>query len=180
VSIDLGSRYCRNYCEENVWHLCGDCVADRTPAFAVFISNADRAVAIWQQRAARSAGAPLVWDYHVILIARSDPDWRVYDVDSRLAPGVPAREYIETCFPVLPPVLAPHAPHFRVVEAARYRATLATDRSHMRLADGTWRSPPPAGPPIGEGTNLMRFVDTQEDFEGEVLDRAALLARFAP
>ena len=52
------------------------------------------------------------------------------------------------------------------------------DRSHMRRPDGTWRSPPPAGPVIGVGSNLMRFVDMSTEFEGELLDRAELLARF--
>ena len=179
MSVDLASRYTASYCEENIWHLCGDCAEAGIEAYAVFISNADRAVAVWQQRASRHPDAPVLWDYHVILIAWIDAHWRVYDPDSRLAAGQLVGEYVETSMPILPPTLDRHAPRFRVVEASRYRARLATDRSHMREPDGGWRSPPPPFPTIGEGTNLMRFVDMQADFEGELMHRSQLLARFA-
>jgi len=179
VSFDLTSRYTPGYCEENVWHVCGDCVEAGIEACALFISNADRAVAVWQQRAAKHPAGPVLWDYHVVLLARVDAHWRVYDADSVLSAGLLIGEYLEASMPVLPPAHARYAPRFRVVEAPRYRARLATDRSHMRDPDGAWRSPPPRYPPIGEGTNLMRFVDMETDFEGEVMDRARLMTRFA-
>jgi hypothetical protein len=177
MKLDLAERYCLNYCEENVWHLAGDCVAAGADARVVFISNDDRAVATWHQRAA-AAGEPILWDYHVILFVRTEAKWCVHDADSRLPDGSQVAAYIEATFPLLPSELAQHAPDFRVIESSLYHAQLRSDRSHMQLAGGRWASPPPPRPPIGVGTNLMCFVDMRSDFQGEVMGRGALLEAF--
>jgi hypothetical protein len=47
----------------------------------------------------------------------------------------------------------------------------------MRSGD-EWQSPPPPWPTIGDGgSNLMRFVDMDDEFLGEVLDLEALRKR---
>ncbi|EEB89981.1 hypothetical protein MPER_11870, partial [Moniliophthora perniciosa FA553] len=59
--------------------------------YAVFISNATRTVALWDQKLTQEPGIPVVWDYHVILVLRSrfkNPEdqlvaW-VYDFDTTL------------------------------------------------------------------------------------------------
>jgi hypothetical protein len=48
----------------------------------------------------------------------------------------------------------------------------------MRVGS-TWLSPPPPWPAIGEGTNLMRFIDMQADFLGEVLELEDLRDRIS-
>jgi protein N-terminal glutamine amidohydrolase len=68
------------------------------------------------------------------------------------------------------------APVFRVVAADRYRREFASDRSHMREDDGSYRQPPPSWPAIGGVGNLARFVDMDDRFVGEVMDLTELRA----
>ena len=55
------------------------------------------------------------------------------------------------------------------------------NRAHMRGPDGVYLAPPPPWAPVGRGpANLARFIDVSAPFLGEVMDKEALLARFAP
>ncbi|KAF7972662.1 hypothetical protein HWV62_17346 [Athelia sp. TMB] len=67
--------YAGCYCEENVFLLAqrfaGEAAIERVfDIFAVFISNASKTVALWNQRLAASPGDVVVWDYHVVLLLR--------------------------------------------------------------------------------------------------------------
>lgn len=45
---------------------------------------------------------------------------------------------------------------FRVIPAAQYLKTFASDRLHMLTPDGRWKAPPPLYPPIKtEGINTI-------------------------
>jgi hypothetical protein len=164
-------RYCPYFCEENVWHLCADPGAVAVPVEerrVVFISNARRQVVLHRQRA--GGGGPVVWDYHVVLLAGG----KIWDLDTTLGFGVDADRWLRESFP---PVDADHAPRFRVIDAPTYLKTFASDRSHMKGPDGRPLKPLPPWPPIGTGTNLMRFVDVQTPFVGEVLTLDGLRAK---
>lgn len=177
-------RYHAFYCEENVWHLC------QAPALAaqarrvVFVSNAQRACPLWLQRAAPSAHQPVVWDYHVVLVARPHPEarWRVWDLDTLLPFPCDLDDWLRASF--APPGAIPdrYAPRFRVLDAQRYLDTFASDRSHMRRDDGAWTVAPPPWPCIqtaAASMNLMRFVDTQDPtFVGHIDDLPGLRRRF--
>jgi len=169
-------RYQAYYCEENVWWLCREAVTAAVACRVVFISNAERRVLLEQQRAHGSGR--VVWDYHVILLV-ADGAAAVWDLDTRLGVPCPARTYFDRTFPTAaPPDLRPQ---FRVVDGARFLATFSTDRRHMRTPDGGWTQPPPAWAPpqaTGSAHNLERFVDVSAPFEGELLDRAAMVERF--
>lgn len=148
-------RYAPNYCEENVWHLCGEPRFAGVEARVVFVSNAARACALWCQRAAERPGEAVVWDYHVILVARSACGWEVWDLDSTLGAPVALGDYLAMTFVDLsrlpPPLLgelAGLAPRFRVLEAERYRAEFSSDRSHMEGAGYEIRPPAPPWPAI--------------------------------
>jgi hypothetical protein len=173
--------YWPRYCEENVWHLCGALGEDVDEAFAVFVSSPGERVAVWCQRAGRGRDRVIAWDYHVVLLQRRGALWEFVDPDSTLSavPGapVPAAEYLDRSFRPLPRLYATLRPRFRLVPAADYRRHLCSDRSHMRTRSGRWHSPPPPWPCIGEGTNLMRFVDMRGAWLGEVLDLAGLSER---
>lgn len=166
------------YCEENVWHLCVEPQVDGEPRAALVISNATRTVAVAHQRAAASPELPVVWDYHVVLAARSVRGWVIWDPDCTLGMPLPLERWRLESFgsPGFP---EPYAPRFRVIEAGLYRRTLATDRSHMRDEAGHYRVPPPPWPPIGEGTNLMRLVDVDAPGVGEVVGLAELSSALA-
>jgi hypothetical protein len=168
-------RYWPYYCEENVWHLCGDATAKGREAWAMVVSNRSRQVAVWQQRAA-SPGRPVVWDYHVVLLAHEDGGFTVQDPDSLVGSPVAAGRWLDASFKDAPDDAGGLAPLFRIVPATVFRSELRSDRCHMRNGNG-WLEPPPPWPPIGTGSNLMRFVDTENDFLGEVVDLASLRAR---
>lgn len=176
-------RYQAFFCEENVWHLCADPAIPDPIRAAVFISNAARAVAVAQQRIAPIPGFPVVWDYHVVMASRpaDDAAWRVWDLDSTLPMGAALDLWLDESFGGAWGFGEQHAPRFRVIEALAFRSALQSDRSHMRDDDGTWIQPPPPWPTIGEagGTNLMRFVDMDDDVAGTVTTREGLAAVLA-
>jgi protein N-terminal glutamine amidohydrolase len=142
-------RYQPYYCEENVWHLAGESALAGLEPAALFISNAERSVALWEQRAGRPADGLVIWDYHVVLLARAEPgDWKVWDLDTRLGLPVTVDEWLGRTFRPLPAGLTGYAPRFRIVEGEAYRAEFSSDRAHMRSDDGAWTQPPPPWPPI--------------------------------
>jgi hypothetical protein len=175
--VDAG-EYWPYYCEENIWHACAAPVSKGEDASAVFVSNPTRSVAMWQQQAA-PPGRPIVWDYHVVLLLGTQGRSEIVDPDCRRGPRLPAKDWIDASFPPLPARQSSLAPLFRLVPAAVYRRELCSDRSHMRTADD-WSQPPPPWPAIGEGMNLMRFVDMETDFLGEVLDLESFRKRLNP
>ncbi len=177
---DLREKYWPLYCEENVWHLCEALPEGTAQAFAVFVSNPEREVAVFRQRSATSDAEAVIWDYHVILLIQDADGWFMVDADSTLDTPCPADVYLNESFPQLPEEHARHRPLFRLVPADEYRSTLSTNRSHMRSPDGSWRSPPPPRPAIGKGTNLMHFVEMEQEFVGRVLDLPALRAELGP
>lgn len=162
------------FCEENVWHLAQSATFASKERRVVFVSNARRQVPLWCQKAGAPDG-PVVWDYHVLLFVRG-PYWRVFDLDTTMPWGSRFSEYFAATFRI---VTGEFAPRFRVMDADDFVVTLATDRSHMLDDDGAYRAPPPEWPAIGEGTNLMRFVDLDDDIAGEVVDAKPLVQRFS-
>lgn len=192
------SRYQPFYCEENVWWILRDLAErrvvpassapapagasppERSDAYAVFITNRTRAVAVWEQRLA-PPGEPVIWDYHVIAVIGG----RAWDLDSRLGAPAPLGRYLTHSFRPLPAEAHPLAPVFRVVPASTFLARFSTDRSHMRTAEG-WRAPPPdwapPRPPTKVGgiasMTLPRFLDLDDPIGGDVVDLAGLCRRF--
>lgn len=172
-------RYQPYYCEENVWHLADD--ADELEIedpHAVFISNRDRSVAIWSQRATADPRQATLWDYHVVLLGRRDGHWKVFDLDCTAGANLTVSDWVAASFPfagVVPPDVAPM---FRVVEGATFLSTFRTDRSHMRDDAGGWKAPPPAWPPPHDSSNLWGFVDPDGDAPGTVVDLKGFAERF--
>lgn len=183
--------YAPFYCEENAWQLCRALVG--RPRELVFVSNAEHKVALFAQRAGREPDGLIVWDYHAVLAVKNagrgrherpagvggrGRDWRICDPDCRLGQNLAASDWLDASFPFGDAMPEPYRPRFRVVEGDRFLEVFATDRSHMRDAQGDWIKPPPSWDPPGEGMNLMRFLDMEQPFEGEVLDLDALRARY--
>lgn len=158
-------RYTAAYCEENVWWLAHD-RADAADE-VVLISNAQRTVAMRGQRAGKE-GAPVVWDYHVVLASRGE----IWDLDCTIGMPLTTAAWIDASFPSALPMSL--APRFRVVPAADFVAQFASDRRHMRDANGAWLAPPPPWPAIGTGHDLDRWVDTRQ---GSWIDVAMLRSR---
>lgn len=163
------------YCEENAWHLCQEPFFGSRRRHILFISNAEGAVPMWNQRAGQ--GKPIVWDYHVIVLAE-DPI-EIWDVDTLLGIPITLHDYLAGSFhPEMPDL---YQPAFRVVRADIFLDVFSSDRSHMRRRDGSYRKPPPSWPMLkkpGVASNLMQFVDFERPFIGDVMSLAQLQERF--
>lgn len=153
-------KYCSRYCEENVWHLAQDpAFAERERVVAI-ISSYTSACLFWEQRACDPLDAPVWWDYHVILLVRSDI-WRVYDLDTALDFPTDAERYLRNTFRWQQVVPEDFRPRFMLFGGDEYVAKFASDRSHMRDAEGQWYSPPPDWPAVdrGRGEGFLDFID---------------------
>ncbi|KAH7107435.1 N-terminal glutamine amidase-domain-containing protein [Auriculariales sp. MPI-PUGE-AT-0066] len=145
--------YTSGYCEENVYNLLRMFIHQypQWRAFAVFISNPTKSVAVWEQRASSDpvSGRLVVWDYHVIawLFPPSEDDrqqadngittpnsskrsW-IYDMDSTLQQPCLAREYLSKTFKNQTALELRWRSSFRIVSAGDYLENFASDRSHM-------------------------------------------------
>ncbi|MFT7623038.1 MAG: hypothetical protein ACI9WU_002215 [Myxococcota bacterium] len=161
------------YCEENAYRL--SLFAEHRDSVVVFISNTDKRVALWSQRAGRESDGLILWDYHVVLLGS---DGLVRDPDCRAGERLPFADWAQASFPYRSQVPSDFAPLFRVVSSAELHATLRSDRSHMRLDDGSYAHPPPVWPAISVGSNLMDFVDMgNKETPGIVCDLEGLSDR---
>ncbi len=174
----VSEYYQANFCEENIWHLCQKFPEQHALTSVVFISNPGRQVCLYHQRACPSPTTPVVWDYHVVLLVRPGDNWQVWDLDSRLGAPVCAIDYVTSTFPNSVSSTGLYKPLFRLIPASQYIRDLNTNREHMKI-DGKWLSPPPPWPIIGNGNNLMQFVDMSDNTFGEVIDLSAFKDRFA-
>ncbi|MDB4979456.1 MAG: hypothetical protein JWM82_208 [Myxococcales bacterium] len=145
------------WCEENIWHLAQHAVTAADERLVLVITGAESGVACWHQKAGIE-GAPVVWDYHVVLATRTD-GWRIWDLDVRLGYPVDAGTWLRTTFPCPDVVPAPLQPRFAVIPADDYVERFASDRSHMRGADGRWlQTPPPWDEIAGHGMTLEDLI----------------------
>ncbi|TCD65624.1 hypothetical protein EIP91_002429 [Steccherinum ochraceum] len=148
--LPANTVYTSCYCEENIYLLAqalqdGGPEARHWEAFAVFISNQSKTVALWNQQARDGV---VVWDYHVVLVVRpinhasDDPSQRdqaevtsdirpscwVYDFDTRLPMPCESTGTFPYCFLGENAI---DARYIRVVPAQVYLDNFASDRSHM-------------------------------------------------
>jgi hypothetical protein len=140
------------YCEENIWQLARlrHGAAGIAQQAVVLVTNPARTVACWHQRASRAPDAPVVWDYHVVLVERDENGTTViHDLDSTVGTPLPAAAWIAATFPQCDHVRPTYRPGFRLVAATTWLRDFATDRSHMHDAAGHWFQPPPPWDPPG-------------------------------
>ncbi|XP_018019324.1 protein N-terminal glutamine amidohydrolase isoform X1 [Hyalella azteca] len=158
--------YTQYYCEENVWQLC-DSVRRHRPGelsrcHVVFISNDARCVPLWRQRAGKTDDRLVTWDYsniftcvaphekdyHVIFMYQPDERCLVFDLDSDLPFPTYFHKYVTETLRTDHILHPEHHRWFRVLPALVYLQKFASDRRHMRHADGSWLQPPPPHPAI--------------------------------
>jgi hypothetical protein len=163
------------WCEENIWHLAQHPAVARAERLVVVITGARHEVACWHQRAGEE-GAPVLWDYHVVLASRAGDDagWQIWDLDGRLGYPVAARTWLRTTFPYADRVPAAFQPRFAAIPAEDYVARFGSDRSHMRDAKGAWLKTPPPWPAL-EGQGLTLDAAIEQARRGLDLDALAAL-----
>jgi protein N-terminal glutamine amidohydrolase len=176
-----GLAYQAYYCEENVWRLLGRPEFAEIATWAVIVSNARRDVVLLRQLSGRPVDGLVHWDYHVFAVAAEPITGRVaLDLDSELPFPCPLSRYLEDTFPEGLPHAS--APRFRIMRGSDYLRDFASDRSHMRRADGSWIAPPPSWPAPGMSSGrssvLMDWTDVGRRQPGALYD-AARMAAFA-
>lgn len=140
------------WCEENIWHLAADPAVGDGQRWVMFVSGSPSHVACWNQRAAPAPDAPVLWDYHVVLVVRS-PAAAIWDLDTRAGFPLPAATWLAQTFPCPDDVRPAFQPRFALIPSDRFRAAFTTDRRHMRTTSGGWQKPLPPWPaPQGDGT----------------------------
>lgn len=178
-------RYAPFYCEENIWHLAADRRAAGLASTVALVTNPDRTCVLWNQRAAGPPGAHIVWDYHVIALAR-DPGgaarWQVLDLDTHLGLPVDLADYAAATFAPPGRLPAQFEPRFRLIPDEDWLARFSSDRAHMRTPDGGWQKPPPPWPPIHTpgAPNFLAWLDEDAPGPGRWRSLFALLAELLP
>ena len=163
------AHYWPYYCEENVWHLAATC---EVPGCAIFVSNALQQVLLLHQRAGEPPAGMVLWDYHVIWAEYDGDACCIRDADSTLAESgelIPLEQYVHETFPELQTAFAEFAPRFRVIPAALFLNTFASDRRHMRAGNGDWLQKPPPWPCIGSGHTLAELMQMVSPGPGDVV-----------
>jgi hypothetical protein len=127
-------RYTALFCEENIWWLAHDLVAEGRPPGnlqVLLFSNPSQSILMLNQRAA-PAGQPIAWDYHVVLKALlEDVQW-LFDFDTRLAFPLTFADYLRRSFPAQDLLPAEYRTWVRMIPASAYLERFSSDRSHMR------------------------------------------------
>lgn len=139
-----------SYCEENVYllckKLCADGVADVSDLFVVFISNENKHIPLWHQKASHRADGITLWDYHVICIQRRKEGKAVdlvWDLDSSLSFPSTLSSYVSESIRPSFELFSEFQRVFRIVHAPVFLRYFASDRRHMKDSQGNWISPPP-------------------------------------
>ncbi|KAL6893584.1 hypothetical protein ACP4OV_007682 [Aristida adscensionis] len=160
------------YCEENVYLLCKELirvgVADPagTDLYVVFISNEEKKVPLWHQKASYSDYGFIVWDYHVICIQsrrnKGESLDLVWDMDSDLSFPATFLQYASEAIRLLSFGDSTFRRLFRVIHAPIFLQSFASDRSHMKDDKGNWIQSPPKYEAIvaedGTTNNLNEYI----------------------
>ncbi|NXL84378.1 NTAQ1 amidohydrolase, partial [Alectura lathami] len=149
--------------EENVWKLCEYIGSqDRYPLeefYAVFVSNDRRMIPLWKQKSGHG-DKPVVWDYHVILLHVTGGEQNfIYDLDTVLPFPCSFDTYSLEAFRMDDSLHPEFHRKIRMVRADLYLKTFASDRSHMKDANGKWQKPPPSYPCIETADSTMNLDD---------------------
>jgi hypothetical protein len=70
------------YCEENIWHLCQ--LEQFKNSHVIFIASKGDSFPMLNQRVMQNNLTPVLWDYHVILLAQAETN-QILDFDTSLS-----------------------------------------------------------------------------------------------
>ncbi|KAI3984153.1 hypothetical protein MKX01_011107 [Papaver californicum] len=154
----------------NVYKLCKKLIKigladeDGKDLFVVFISNQDKQVPLWHQKASKRGDGLAIWDYHVVCIQKNGKDntHQVWDLDSSPPFPTPLAHYVAEAIQPSFQLYSGYQRLFRVVHAPIFLRCFATDRRHMKDPTENWISQPPSHEPIvaEDGTvhNLDEYI----------------------
>ncbi|WP_373520066.1 hypothetical protein [Aquiflexum sp.] len=169
-------RHTKNYCEENIWHLCQHPDLADFSKKVLFVSNTDKNCAFYFQKDS-VADAAVWWDYHVILLASKGNVGLIYDLDSSLNQPTPFRDYLILTFKDLDGKNESSLPKFKAIDSVIYLSGFSSDRAHMKDAIGNWIFEPPDWPQIGDNMDLpiKELMDFSESSKQPILNMKELV-----
>ncbi|BES97621.1 Hypothetical protein NTJ_10435 [Nesidiocoris tenuis] len=179
--------YTKCYCEENIWKLCEKLKGSEIlkKSYAVFISNDERRIPLWNHSGREDMDYLSIWDYHVILLVKLNEGSYVVDFDTILGFVLRLEDYNDQVIRDEENLADNFKRKFRVIPAASYLEVFASDRSHMLRKDGndaSYLSPPPPYPPLrsrDSTNNIQEFISMSDSNEyGEVFDLRGFLRFF--
>ncbi|WP_373497558.1 hypothetical protein [Aquiflexum sp.] len=171
-------KHTKNYCEENIWHLCQHPDLAGFYKKVLFITNTDKNCDFHFQNDSVD-GSPVWWDYHVILLASNNNVDLVYDLDSSLNQPTPLKDYLRLTFQDLDEKNESSHPIFKAIDSADYLAGFFSDRGHMKDAEGDWIFEPPHWSQIGENMILpiKELLDFSESSNQPIFSLEELLVK---
>ncbi|XP_039571335.1 protein N-terminal glutamine amidohydrolase isoform X2 [Passer montanus] len=116
----------------------------------------------WQlnTRHSNSQTVLLQQDYHVVLLHLSSGEQNfIYDLDTVLPFPCPFDVYSVEAFRLDDSLRPEFHRKIRMIRADLYLKTFASDRSHMKDANGKWQKPPPPYPCIETADSKMNLDD---------------------
>ena len=120
------------FCEENIWKLVESLYTNQfaKPIDVLFIVNQADSVAVFEQN--QSLGSnPVIWDYHVLLLAQINNELVVFDFDSRCEFPTPVTKYFNVTFPSTKELYENFQPYIKIINANYYYQHFYSDRKHM-------------------------------------------------
>jgi len=120
------------FCEENIWKLVESLYMSQLakPIDVLFIINKAHTVAILNQNQSINTN-PVIWDYHVILLAHTNNELVIFDFDSRCEFPTPVEIYFKLSFPSIININDKLLPYIKKIKAQYYFEHFYSDRAHM-------------------------------------------------
>ncbi|MCU7940418.1 MAG: hypothetical protein KZQ64_16010 [gamma proteobacterium symbiont of Bathyaustriella thionipta] len=125
------------FCEENIWQLIHSLASGNiaiNKMWCLFITNPCHQVPLLNQQAA-PLNQPIIWDYHVVLLAEINHPPVIFDFDSRLGFVTPLDKYLTNTFifsdKTSVELPEEFIPYIRKIPAQSYLNNFYSDRSHM-------------------------------------------------
>jgi len=163
------SDYCYTalFCEENIWYLARSLIDEgikEEDIDILFLTNKNKQIAIFKQLSAERK-QPVIWDYHVILMAKIEQSHYIFDFDTRLDFITNYEFYIKNC---LPNNINPlYQSQFRIIPAQIYLKQFYSDRSHMKniIAESEFPDYPAIGSNSEKKINLKDLFNIENNID---------------
>ncbi len=159
------------FCEENIWHLIHSLsIANQNintnKLWALIITNPDKKIALLNQQAA-AINQPIVWDYHVILLAEIHYQFFIFDFDTRLHFITPVHQYLQNTFISSEQLPLEWLPYIRKIPADSYLECFYSDRQHMKgqIEKSAFPSWPLINSDKPHRIRLVDYLDLEQAFD---------------
>jgi hypothetical protein len=123
------------FCEENIWKLIDVLYTNQglltKPIDVLFILNQHNSIALFEQKLCAGTN-PVIWDYHVVLVAKKATEIVVFDFDSRCRFPQNIADYFCQSFPENISLSETYQPLLKPIKADYFHTHFYSNREHMR------------------------------------------------